>query len=114
MEVLERRENKLLDRVEIDFRVNHDGQATPSRDTLIDLLVKAEPGCKKEFVIMKKVNSRFGKALTTGVAHIYSSDAGMQVEAKYLLLKHGIGVETEEVEASSKDVSNADDESGEE
>ena len=114
MEVLERRENTLLERVEIDFRVNHDGQATPSRETLIDLLVKVEPGCKKEFVIVKRVNSRFGKALTTGVAHIYNSDPGMQVEAKYLLQKHGIGVETEEVEANEKVISNTDDESGEE
>ena len=114
MEVLERRENKLLNRIEIDFRLTHDGKATPSRNNLIELLVKVEPGSKKEFVIVKKVNSRFGKALTTGVAHIYSSDSGMQVEAKYLLGKHGIGTKIEDKSVADEDASSAKDSGGEE
>ena len=38
MEIVSRKENKLLNRVEINFRWQHEGQATPSRQAVMNLV----------------------------------------------------------------------------
>jgi ribosomal protein S24E len=90
MEILDRKENSLLDRVEISFKWRHVGNATPSRDDLLNMAKSMEPGASKECIIIKDVNTRFGQPLTTGVAHIYGKKASMIVEPKYMLERHGM------------------------
>ena len=94
MEILDRKENNLLDRVEISFKWRHVGNATPSRDELLNMAKSMEPGASKECIIIKDVNTRFGQPLTTGVAHIYGKKASMIVEPKYMLERHGIEVDS--------------------
>ena len=43
MEVIERKENPLLDRVEIRFMWNHENSPTPSLDEMVAAAAKAEP-----------------------------------------------------------------------
>ena len=38
MEIIDRKENPLLNRVEIEFRWNHEGKATPSRVDMLNEL----------------------------------------------------------------------------
>ena len=46
MEVTERIENPLLDRVELHFIWNHDNSPTPSRSDIRAAAARAEPGAK--------------------------------------------------------------------
>lgn len=91
MNIVERNENPLLDRVELRFSVRHEGNETPSRDSLIAAVAKAEPSARRERIIVKQVSTRFGQALTTGLAFVYGSEEAMTVEPGYLLERHGFG-----------------------
>ncbi len=89
MDIVTRKDNPLLNRVEIEFRIRHSQQPTPSRKDMISLIVKAEPGAKAELTILKQVNTRFGQALTTGQAHVYSDEKSMNsTEMEYMLNRH--------------------------
>ena len=84
MQIIERRENKLLDRVEIDFQLNHIGKPTPTRHSVAQSLAGLEPGSKTNLIVVKELCTRFGQALTTGVALIYANEEAMSVEPPYV------------------------------
>jgi len=88
MEIVDRIENKILNRVEISFKWQHIGKATPSRKDVMDLVKTLEPGSNPELIIVKDCNTRFGQPLTTGMAFIYSSEEAMKVEPKYIFKRH--------------------------
>lgn len=88
MEIVERIENKLLNRVEIQFSWRHQGKATPSRREVMDLVKTLEPGSNPEYIIVKNCNTRFGQPLTTGVAYIYGDVDSMKVEPDYIHKRH--------------------------
>ena len=90
MEIIERKENILLDRVEIHFSWRHEGRSTPSRDELLAMVKTLEPSSDKGNIIVKDVNTRFGQPTTTGVAHVYGNKDSMSVEPKYILERHGM------------------------
>tara|TARA_B100000767_G_C19754523_1_gene532296 strand:- start:953 stop:1303 length:351 start_codon:yes stop_codon:yes gene_type:complete len=88
MEKVSRKENKLLNRVEISFRWHHEGKATPSRKTVMDLVKTLEPGAKENRIVVKECSTRFGQALTTGLAFIYGDEESMKVEPAYIHKQH--------------------------
>ena len=88
MEIVNRTENKILNRVEISFKWQHIGKATPSRKDVMDLVKTLEPGSNPDLIIVKDCNTRFGQPLTTGKAFIYSSEDAMKVEPEYIFKRH--------------------------
>ena len=74
MQIIERKENPLLGRVELTFEWNHAKLPTPTLSEMITAAAKAEPGSKKELVFVKNVNTRYGMALTTGLALVYDAE----------------------------------------
>ncbi len=88
MEIIERKENPALDRVELTFQWNHSGDATPSRSQMRDAAAKAEPGAIKEQVFIKNVNTRFGMSKTTGLALIYGSEDSASIEPEYVRTRY--------------------------
>ena len=80
MEVIERKENPLLDRVEIRFLWNHDNSPTPSLKEMVAAAVKVEPGAKESMTFVKEVSTRYGRPHTTGLALIYSSKEAFEFE----------------------------------
>ncbi len=89
-EVLSRRENPLLDRVEIEFRTRHSSEPTPTRDALREEIAKIAKG-KKDLVIIDRVNSDFGRPETTGYAKVYKNkDKILSVERKHILIRNGL------------------------
>ena len=95
MEIIDRKENPILNRVELSWQWRHTGSATPTRAEIIDAVVKMEPGATKDRVIVKSVNTRFGQPLTTGNALVYADRADLENEPKYILSRHG-GSDAEE------------------
>ena len=88
MEIKERKENKILNRVEISFSWKHDKKSTPSRKEVIALVQTLEPGSNSELIVVKDCNTRFGQPLTTGTAYIYNSPEAMAVEPGYIHKRH--------------------------
>ncbi len=88
MEIIERKENPLLNRVEISFRWNHSKGATPTLSDMVAAAAKAEPGSKKELTFVKNVNTRFGRPQTTGIAVIYGDAESATVEPDFVHNRH--------------------------
>tara|TARA_B100000609_G_scaffold140520_1_gene112797 strand:- start:6065 stop:6421 length:357 start_codon:yes stop_codon:yes gene_type:complete len=84
MEIIERKENPLLNRVEIEFRWNHEGSPTPSRMDMLNSIASIEPGSKRDLIVIKNVNTRFGMSSTTGLGLVYADEESMKVEPKYM------------------------------
>ena len=84
MDIVSRKENKLLNRIEIKFSWLHAKQATPSRQAVMNLVKTLEPGSKVERIVVKECNTRFGQPLTTGLAFIYGDEESMKVEPEYV------------------------------
>ena len=104
MEIIERKENTLLGRVEITFTLNHSNSPTPPLSKMIEMAMKLEPGSKKDLIYIKNVNTRFGMAMTNGLALIYESEEYANIEPDYIKLRHEIP------EESSSEVSEGGDE----
>ena len=88
MEIIERKENPVLDRVELTFQWNHSGEATPSLSQMVDAAAKAEPGADKKLVYVKNVNTRFGMSRTSGLALIYGTAESASIEPDYVIERH--------------------------
>ena len=88
MEIKDRIENKVLNRVEISFSWKHDKKATPSRKEVMDLVRTLEPGSDPDLIVVKDCVTRFGQPLTTGLAYIYGSADAMSVEPEYIHKRH--------------------------
>ncbi len=123
MEVLERRENPMLDRVELQFRWDHPNSPTPSLTQIVEATTKAEPGSKKNLVFVKNVNTRFGMARTSGIALVYGSEESASIEPSYVIERHKsvtnpepkVAAESPEPPAEApEEVSDSDEEGGDE
>ena len=88
MDIVDRTENKILNRIEISFKWQHIGKATPSRKDVMDLVKTLEPGSNPDLIVVKDCKTRFGQPLTTGIAFIYSSAEAMKVEPEYIFKRH--------------------------
>ena len=104
MEIIERKENPLLNRVEISFRWEHPKGATPKLSEMVAAAAKAEPGSKKELVFVKNVNTRFGRPQTTGIAVIYGDSEAAALEPDFVHTRHkSIHSPNEEKEPATSD-----------
>ena len=103
MEIIERKENPVLDRVELTFQWNHSGDATPSLSQMVDAAAKAEPGADKKLVFVKNVNTRFGMSRTSGLALIYGAAESASIEPDYVIERHKSLNETEPKENKSEE-----------
>ena len=88
MQIKERKENKILNRVEISFSWKHDKKSTPSRKEIMDLVQNLEPGANRDLIVVKDCSTRFGQPLTTGTAYIYDSAEAMAVEPGFIHKRH--------------------------
>ena len=87
MDIVNRTENKLLNRVEIDFKWNHKGARHPQRRHH-GSCQDPEPGSNPDLIVVKNCKTRYGQALTTGQALIYESAEAMKVEPEYIHERH--------------------------
>ena len=107
IEVRSRTENPLLGRVEIEFAIQHAGQPTPDRKTMIDQASSLEPGADTSLIVLKHVNTRFGRSETTGLALIYSDIDHARKEPAHIRRRFGLDPSdgTESVEEKPAPVS---------
>ena len=88
MEIIDRKENPLLNRVELIFQWDHPNEPTPSRAQMVDAAAKAEPGSDRKLVFVKNVDTRFGMSRTSGIALVYGSQESASIEPEYVIERH--------------------------
>lgn len=84
MEIIDRKENPLLNRVELKFRISHKGSATPTRVDMLNQITAIEPGADRDLVVLKNIDTRYGIATTTGMGLVYADKVSMKVEPDYI------------------------------
>src|SRR6266704_3483148 len=88
LEVLQRKENPLLKRVEVTFKATHKAEPTPTRDALRAFLAK-ELKATKDIVVIDFQASTFGRYETVGEAKVYKSkEEALAVERNHILVRN--------------------------
>ena len=88
VEIIEKKQNQLLNRQEIRFKIIHTKEPTPKRDGAREKIAEMNK-VKKEQVIIDSLDTTFGKSETIGYAKIYSSkEEAMKNEREYHLIRN--------------------------
>jgi small subunit ribosomal protein S24e len=88
LEITEKRENPLLDRIEVQFVVHHANQPTPRRESVREELSK-NLKVQKDRVVVDSMSSSFGIHDTMGYAKVYSTkETALKVEREYILKRN--------------------------
>ncbi|MEW5937390.1 MAG: 30S ribosomal protein S24e [Candidatus Thermoplasmatota archaeon] len=102
IEILHQRENHLLSRIEVEFKVVHQGEATPKREAVRDEISR-HLKAQKERVIVGHLDTGFGAGLSQGHARIYKSkDDALRTEPKHILIRNGLLKKEETVKKEGK------------
>ena len=90
LEIVGKRENPLLKRTEVRFRVSHPAEASPQRAVLRDQLAKALHATR-DIVVVDFARSEFGRSTSRGYAKVYKSkEDALKVERKHILVRNGL------------------------
>lgn len=88
LQIVAKKENPLLKRVEVTFKAVHKAEATPTRDAIRSELAK-QLKASKEGVVVARSRSSFGRYETIGYAKIYKSkEAALAVERSHILVRN--------------------------
>ena len=88
IEIISKKENELLDRIEVRFKAVHPKEGTPQREAVREKIA-AVLKAAKERVIVDAMDSEFGKMETTGYAKVYKTkDAAMKYEREHVLVRN--------------------------
>ena len=88
VEILKEKENKLLARKEIEFRIEHVGATTPSRAD-IRAKISAQYNADVAAVVIKKLKTKYGIGVTDGSAMVYATPEQMnRIELSYIIKRH--------------------------
>ncbi len=77
IEIIEEKKNPLVDRTEIQFKIDHFGTGTPNRLDVKSKLAALQ-GANEKLTIIKKLKSHFGAAQIIGIAYIYDNAKELQ------------------------------------
>ena len=90
IEIISKKNNPLLNRTEVNFIINHEGEKTPNREIIRGELAD-KLNSKKENIIVSSISSSFGVQKTTGYAKVYSSMKNTKgLERKHILIRNKI------------------------
>jgi small subunit ribosomal protein S24e len=90
LEIVGKRENALLKRTEVRFRVAHPKEQTPKRGDLRQELAKAL-NATRDIVVVDFVRSEFGRSRSQGYAKVYKSkEDALHTERKHILVRNGL------------------------
>ncbi|MCD6275701.1 MAG: 30S ribosomal protein S24e [Thermoplasmata archaeon] len=96
LKIIEKRENPLLHRLEVQFEVVHIKDKTPTREDVRNLLA-ANLNAEKNRVVLERMHTSFGAPVTRGFAKIYESvEHALKTEPEYVLLRNKLIEKKEE------------------
>ncbi len=86
--VVSRRDNPLLRRTEVRFRVRHPKESTPAREELRQALAQ-ELEATKDIVIVDHARSVFGRSESEGFAKVYKTkEDALRTERTFILVRN--------------------------
>ena len=77
VEVLEEKKNELVNRAELEFRIDHFGTGTPNR-LEIKKKIAAMKNADEKLTVIRKMKTHYGAAYTTGKVNIYENSEDLQ------------------------------------
>jgi len=99
IQILKEKENKLLNRKEIDFKVAYDG-ATPRIGEVRKELI-AQLHSKENLTIIDSIKSGFGAKSAKGYAKVYKDEEGLKIEPKHRMKKNSLLKEEKKDDAAA-------------
>jgi ribosomal protein S24E len=88
IELLEKKDQELLSRVDISFRIKHPNESTPKREEVRDELA-SQMNVKKGRIIIDHMEADFGKAETSGFAKIYKTEEdAKKIDRDHILVRN--------------------------
>jgi small subunit ribosomal protein S24e len=87
IEVLNERENPLLERREIRFRVSYPGLGVPARQEVRNKLV-ALFDSKKELTVLDRMKPEYGRNSAVGYVKVYETPEAMKVESGHKMKRN--------------------------
>ena len=88
VEIVSKKDNILLDRTEIKFKILHPKEGTPKREDVREKLSSAVKA-PKERVIVDAMDSEFGRTVTVGYAKVYKTkEAAVKYEREEILVRN--------------------------
>jgi small subunit ribosomal protein S24e len=88
LEIVSRKDNPLLERVELEVKLHHQDEPTPERETVREQ-VAAALKAKKDSVVVDHMDTTFGMGLTRGYVKVYSSkQAALDVEERSIAVRN--------------------------
>ncbi len=88
IEILSKKENHLVDRVELEVVAKHQGAPTPKREEIRELVAVALKA-ERDQVIVDHLETSFGTGVTKGYVKVYPSKArALEVEERPILVRN--------------------------
>ncbi len=92
LEIIEDKENRLLNRREIHFRIIHANETTPKRDEVITHLVQST-GTSREKIVVDHIKPEYGIPHCKGYAKVYKTkEDALHIERKPILKRNKLNV----------------------
>ena len=102
VEIDSKKNNPLLNRTEVHFSIQHEGEKTPNRELIRNELAE-KLNAKKENIIINYIQSSTGIQKSIGYAKVYSSVKNAEeMERKYILKRNKISGKKEKKEEEKK------------
>ncbi len=102
IEILSKKENRLIDRIELEVVAKHQGAPTPKREELRDLIavaVKAE----KDRVIVDWLETSYGTGVTKGYVKVYpTKQRALDIEERPILVRNKLAAPKPKAEKKAK------------
>ncbi|MEM4772635.1 MAG: hypothetical protein QW648_01340 [Nanoarchaeales archaeon] len=90
IKIIERNENKILDREEIYAIVEHEGEATPKRED-IKKKIAAMIGVDENLLVVKKILSLYNQQKSRVWVNVYKNkEVMLKIEPKHILKRNKI------------------------
>jgi small subunit ribosomal protein S24e len=90
IEIIKKTENKLLERTEVEAKIEHIGGPVPTRDEFLSKLA-ALLNKERDQVVLIKLEAKYGEGTSLARVHAYdSAERAILVEKEYLLKRSGI------------------------
>jgi len=103
LEVISRKDNRLLNRIELEFKISHPREQTPKRED-VRTEIAGFVNSKKDQVVIDNMQAVFGKAETVGYAKIYESkELARNIEVNHKLKRNKLGEEAKEKTKEKKE-----------
>lgn len=103
VEIISKKENPLIGRLEVNFKISHPKETTPHRKDVRDEIA-ALLKVQKDRIVIDNMKPEFGKPETIGYAKVYKSKGdALQIETKAVLRRNYLLEEKKEKKVEKKE-----------